>query len=58
MESAKAEDSELLLVRGESSSEARDFGCGCSFTVLLEDMVVMTLTRRLYAYKVSIRAYL
>ena len=37
MKSAKAEDSELLPVGAESSSEPRAFGCVSTFTVILED---------------------
>ena len=46
-ESAKAEDSESLLV-----------GCVSSFTVLLEDIVVIIMIRGSYTNKISIRACL
>ena len=58
MEYAKARDLKLLLMGGDLSLEARDFGCVFSFTTFLDDMVVMIVTRELYAHKVSIRAYL
>ena len=41
----------------ESSSEQRAFGCVSTFTVLLEDMVVITLTRGFYTYRFSIQTH-